>query len=413
MLDAANRSGVVISTVDARGVLTTSVQAGDDMGRPGEFDPTAAATLMNDRSISITDNWDGMRELARATGGLFFKNTNDLEGATRQAVEDLNGYYLLGFSPPEGTFKPEGDRPKMRRTAVKVLRPGLLVRTRAGYFGVPERELQRSKPTDPVAQLLMAAVSPFDSGTIPLRLTALFGNSVENGSYITALLHIPGTALKFEEQPDGTHTAQVEIASFVFGNDGKVADQRANSYTIRLGKAEYENNLRQGFLYSLQHVAGKPGSYQVRAAVRDAGTGGTGSASQYLEVPDVAKGGLLLSSIVLQNGGAPEAGGGPALRVFRPGVPIIYAFQVYNPFGPDLAVQATVYRDGQPVWTGKPISLAGSKPEDPRRQKVAQQLSFGRATPTGEYLLQVVATATPPNGKKPVRVEQTVDFELR
>ena len=43
----------------------------------------------------------------------------------------------------------------------------------------------------------------------------------------------------------------------------------------------------------------KPGGYQLRAVVRDSGSQRLGSAMQFVEVPDVKKGRLTLSSIVM------------------------------------------------------------------------------------------------------------------
>ena len=42
--------------------------------------------------------------LAHETGGLFF-NGNDIPGAIGRATDDQLGYYLLGYSPPDGTFE--------------------------------------------------------------------------------------------------------------------------------------------------------------------------------------------------------------------------------------------------------------------------------------------------------------------
>ena len=49
----------------------------------------------------------------------------------------------------------------------------------------------------------------------------------------------------------------------------------------------------------------KPGAYQLRIAVRDSASGRVGSASHYIEVPDVKKDKLTLSSLVI-TGNAPH-----------------------------------------------------------------------------------------------------------
>ncbi len=423
VVDSANRADVVISTIDTRGLSFNGLQAKDSTG---SIAPHEIRGVVDARTNEIGDSWDGMIQLARNTGGIFYHNTNDLVEATRQAVQDLSGYYVVGYSPSAETFQSENGAWKYHRLSVRVRKSGLQVRTRAGYFGTPDQVRATTDSPDPGYQLVKAVLSPFNSGGIAVRLSALFGNAAETGSYVTAMLHIAGKDLTFSEEADGTHKAQVEVASFIYQDDGTVLDKRASTYSIRAGKNDYENLLRQGFLYRLQHVVQQPGAYQVRAAVRDAASGKIGSASQYLEVPNVEMGGLALSIILVQasaNSGAQEAGvadsGGMSLRVFRPGTPIFYGFVVLNPAmkdgatNPDVEIQAAVLRDGRPVWTGPTFSLSGSKPEDPRRVKVAQKLSFGASTPAGDYLLHVVATSHQPGTKRKTRAEQWVNFELR
>ena len=55
-----------------------------------------------------------------------------------------------------------------------------------------------------------------------------------------------------------------------------------------------------GLLYSVSLPVKRPGVFQMRAAVRDATSGGLGSANQFIEVPDLSKGWLALSSIALR-----------------------------------------------------------------------------------------------------------------
>ena len=57
--------------------------------------------------------------------------------------------------------------------------------------------------------------------------------------------------------------------------------------------------LRDGFVYFVTVPVKKPGAYQLRIALRDHGSQRVGSATQFIEVPDIKKNRLLVSSIVL------------------------------------------------------------------------------------------------------------------
>jgi VWFA-related protein len=55
------------------------------------------------------ENTDGLAELARETGGLFFENNNDLLKGIRKAVADGREHYVLAYVPSnkklDGTYR--------------------------------------------------------------------------------------------------------------------------------------------------------------------------------------------------------------------------------------------------------------------------------------------------------------------
>ena len=76
-------------------------------------------------------------QLASATGGLALVNRNSLERALSRIVEDQRSYYLIGFEPPRSMFSKSG-KPKFHKIKLKIDRPGVRVRTRAGFYGVTD-----------------------------------------------------------------------------------------------------------------------------------------------------------------------------------------------------------------------------------------------------------------------------------
>lgn len=122
IIDQAVQAGVVVNTLDVRGVLTTSVSAkAPDLASTGHFErqeTTARDVLMAD--------------LAYGTGGVFFHNNNDLALGFRQTADMPQYIYVLGFSPQ----KLDGKFHKLR---VK-LNNGekLTVQARAGYYAVKQ-----------------------------------------------------------------------------------------------------------------------------------------------------------------------------------------------------------------------------------------------------------------------------------
>jgi hypothetical protein len=168
----------------------------------------------------------------------------------------------------------------------------------------------------------------------------------------------------------------------------------------------------------------KPGLYQLRTAVRDRPSGRVGSANQLIEVPDVKKGRLALSGVLLtgQAGAVREEGAtalrdpqsSEAVRRFRSGTTASYGFVVYNAHlekdRPQLESQIHIFREGQPVITGKPKPIDPGPQTDMQRLIAGGALRFGPELPPGDYVLQVAVTDA--LARKGRVATQWIDFQI-
>jgi hypothetical protein len=68
---------------------------------------------------------------------------------------------------------------------------------------------------------------------------------------------------------------------------------------MTMAESDYRHALNGGLVASLNVPVRKPGAYQVRAMVGDAISNNIGYASQFVDVPDVDRGQLVLSGIAL------------------------------------------------------------------------------------------------------------------
>ena len=278
-------------------------------------------------------------------------NNNDLAGGMRRALDDQRGYYLIGYRPDDSTFEPVRGRRLFHRISVRVKRPGKFnVRLRKGFFGVPQEEGIQAAKT-PRDLLLTALTSPFGSAGVNLRLTSLYFDDSGAGSSMRSLLYIKGGDLTFTEQPDGWHQSVIDLVAMTFGDNGIVVDQISHTHTLRLRAEAYENALKHGVTYSINVPIKKPGAYQLRTALRDVVSNRIGSASQFVEVPDVNKKRLTLSGMISrgiepgtyqlaaaaanENNSDPELEGAdplssPALRQFKSGLVVGIGFFFSN-----------------------------------------------------------------------------------
>ena len=76
------------------------------------------------------------------------------------------------------------------------------------------------------------------------------------------------------------------------GDNGQVLAEWRRLVPVALDDEQFRLAQERGILYSVRTPIKEPGAYQMRAAVRDANTKVTGSASQYIEVPKVGSGRL-------------------------------------------------------------------------------------------------------------------------
>lgn len=449
LIDLANRSSVVFYTIDSRGVQPLGPTAADDTAgsplAPGSGSehlsgvagiPThqIGQRVLSPRARQIEEGQSGLRLMAERTGGTALINQNDMGKGIRRALSDMSGYYLIGYRPDDSAFDPTTGRVRFNSLVVNVKnRPDLRVRTRSGYIGISDDETrpQQTQPRTRAGQLMAALVSPFGAGGVNLRLTSLFIDLPDGGSTMRSMLLIDPRTLTFEKQADGQYQTRIDIIAVTFGVDGRIVDQINRIETIHVQPDSFQRFTQQGMTYDLNVPIKRPGAYQLRIAVRDAATERVGSASQFVEVPDLSKKRLTLSGIVVASpqeavssasgaaaiASADEQQTDPATRRFRRGSLLDYGFVIYNArldkttLRPHLTIQARLFRDGQQVYAGMPQPFGPNQQTRLERIEAAGRLQIGSELQPGEYVLQIVVTDAPP-GKEQHIATQWIDFEL-
>lgn len=428
LVDQANRASVVVYTMDARGLQYTGLTAADDTSGRSMEDIRQAET---DRRNELQDTQDGLRYLARETGGISIVNNNDLSGGIRKILDDQS-YYLIGYEPDDSTFDPKLRR--FNRLDVRVTRPGTRVRYRSGFFGIADENIRKSSTETGNQKLVNALTSPFAMNAIPLRLNALFGTS-NQGPFVRSMLHISAKDLTFTDEPDGSKKAVFDLIAVGFGNNGTAVDQVSKTFTAVLKKETFAAALEKGFVYDFSFPMKKPGAYQLRVALRDHATDKIGSASQFVEVPNLKKKRLTLSGIVLENIsvaawqkrntagtalGTNDNEGNPlndtSVRRFRRGSVLNYGFSIYNaksaPGQPaSLTSQVKLYLDGKPIFEGSPQPIASTSGGENGSFNHAASISLAEKMAPGEYVMQIIVTDNLAKEKRRT-VNQFVQFEV-
>jgi VWFA-related protein len=410
--ETAARVGVVVYTMDVRG---TYGDPAVDAGRNDFPDGMASGVSARNPSTEASAMREPLRIMADDTGGRALLNSNSIPDSIQQALDETSSYYLLAW-------RPETDEQRNGRARLKVTiknRPDLRVRLRRNYFTAPtapptppassekakETPDSASKPggrstsLKPEAELLAALGAPYPQRSLPTSLAVGYLNTPEQGLVLKLSMQIERWAFNFDSS-DEAQKRELDVI-------GAAMDDRGVIVTFKqvLTVAQDSTARKQGLpaLWN-QQLRLPPGLYQVRVAVRERGSGRTGSAQQWIEVPDISRGGLQLSSLFLaeRSSSTGEQSSAPRTlmvdvdhRFARSSV-LRYQTYVYNaaPAGPnsapDVEVQTRVLRDGRTLVTQPTQKVPTAPPADPARLPYWAEVSLADLPP-GRYLLQVTA----------------------
>lgn len=419
LTDLANRSSVVVYSIDAKGLLPLTPDASTSGApRPEDYQQVAKENF---------DSQEGLTYIARETGGMAFLNNNDINLGIRKSLEDTRSYYLLGFDPDDEKF----DR-KYHSIKLKVTRPGLRIRTRSGFLGIADRERRRDLPTvavdTPEARnraILGALYSPFGARDLGMQMTSFFFNSEKQGSFIRSLYQIDMSKLTFKDDPQrpGVKTVKLELVAFTFNEAGAIIDQHGRVFTLDVEPERYQIAMTKGLFYADDFMINKPGAYQLRCIIRDPLTGKLGSAGQFINVPDLSKKRLALSGLIMTVPAdykpnlelmTTEVNMSPSARRFPVGGKFEYGAALYNAKTDqagkaNVTMQVEIYQEGKPIYQSqvRPVENPGTA----GRVDCGGELVL-TGLPVGDYVFHLIVTDALAKSKY-ARVDQWIDFGIR
>ncbi|MFT3744009.1 MAG: VWA domain-containing protein [Pyrinomonadaceae bacterium] len=420
LIEDANRSSVVIYTIDARGLQTLGFTAADS---PNTISETGSNALLAERRDDFKSTQEGLIHIAKETGGFAVINNNDIPGGLKKMMDDQS-YYMLGYVL-DSDDDPEKER--ANKLTVKVKREGAVVRYRSAFYGIRDGQAGVPLRVNRYDQIYEAIASPFSAKGIETRLNTLFAYNDKDKSFIRSFIHVNAKELDFKQGPDGKYNAVIRIMAISFGDNGIPADRQDITATLQIPADKYQGILDTGYVYGFSFPVKKPGAYQMRVAIRDEVNGKVGSANQFIEVPDLKKAQLTLSGVVLENissqsqtSQSPQdtsrrdlAMGDTSLRKFKRGTALGYGIEVYSTQlakekRSDIKMYIRIFRNGKLLLKGEPKQLEVT---DPKRAPFSGGISIGDQMEPGDYILQIVAEEANSKGK-PRIATQSVQFEV-
>src|SRR6267154_1105964 len=327
---AAVKANVSIYSMDIRGLQAFppggEAQSASLRGQAAY----SGAAVLNDLSGNAASQ-DSLATLSSDTGGKAFFDSNDFGTVFSQVQKDSSAYYVLGFT----SNNPLKDG-RFRRLKVQ------------GNRGDREQQLE-----DELAAQLPQVDVPLYAGTA-------FFRKDDSHYYLAVSLVVPGSQIPFVTEKEKDNATIDIIGEVREGGKFPVGQLRD---TVRLAVDSTQQVRRKNVQYNTGFVLA-PGSYHLKFVVRENQTGRIGSFETDVQIPDLRKAPLKISSVVLSSLRAPvtgkKSGANPLVRdqmelvpnithVFAPDQHLYLQFEVYDAAkGKNPAPAAVVGQSGGP-----------------------------------------------------------------
>ncbi|HLH05566.1 MAG TPA: VWA domain-containing protein [Bryobacteraceae bacterium] len=299
IISQANRANVSFYTLDARGLQLRDSNASAQLATSAMTDePFSGGSTM---PVSLqTDVQANARELAKGTGGFAMDNSNDLRGPLHRVMDDVRAHYEVTYTPPARAL--DG---RFRTIEVKILRPGVKVQSRKGYFAVPllngeplqlyEVAALRALNMRPPPRAVDFAFSALDLGRTPAGAQYVLTFSVPSqnvhletdSSASRLVMHVTCFALlKQIGVPLGGDPASETVVSKV---------SRDLPYSFPLDR---RREVEAGTVTATLPLLVAPGRYHVEAVLTDIGSGAAGVRRIPLMVEQQASATVQMSDLV-------------------------------------------------------------------------------------------------------------------
>ncbi|HSW39016.1 MAG TPA: VWA domain-containing protein [Acidobacteriota bacterium] len=345
-ITTATRSGVVFYSVDAKGLQTPM----DDRYLGGH------PILEYSRNESLTV----LSSLARDTGGELFLNTNNFGRVISRALDNNRYYYVLSYYP-----KLRADSETFHRIDVRVPNhPEYRVRTARGF--TPADLLRDDdRDADPRKRLIRQIQTAAVKSEIGVSARMDFIQDADDDRQASLTVYIDAGRLTYRSDVR-RNTFAIEIIYLIYNADGSQVESQSVEVEGNLSPERLGQALENGYKFS-RRLQLKPGVYQARIGVREKETGLMGTTSAWVEIPDIRRSRIAVSSLAFNKplSAGPDtafdvnSGGLKQVRILH-GVPLYqqgesfdFSFHIYHRektfAGADLEVRTELFHGGKSV----------------------------------------------------------------
>jgi VWFA-related protein len=293
---AAVKANVSVYSLDIRGLQAFPPGGEAQSASLHGQSAYSGAAVLNDLNNNAASQ-DTLATLSSDTGGKAFFDSNDFGAVFSQVQKDSSAYYVLGF-----TSNNPLKNGKFRRLKVQVDRADLKLDFRSGYYA--GRDFEHLNRADREQQLEDELDAQLPRVDVPLYAGAAYFRQDDSHYYLAVSLVIPGSQIPFVTEREKDNATIDIIGEALGGGKFRVGQLRD---TVKLAVETAQQVRRKNVQYNTGFVLA-PGSYHLKFVIRENQTGRMGSYETDVQIPDLRKTPLKMSSVVLSSLRAPVTG---------------------------------------------------------------------------------------------------------
>ena len=322
LTDVLTVSRVAVYPVDTRGLQVDSQYTAQRTGRPSQHAELRSFSRQATNEFNLDD-------VANATGGKAYYNTNDLKRVIAQVVDNGSSYYTLAYATTNTKWNGE-----FRHVKITVNRPNLHLQHRDGYYAynrdqqeqrqiaaiekrestaaqqqqnttspstnpAPENPPVSAPPAPDTGALVQPPKGGFDAamalGAVP-PTEILFAVSLDPGAqpekieknaplpqdnYLrppwqnkpfrnyAIVINADAHKLKLTQSSDGIHHGTVQFVTVVYDQQGEMVNSLEKTVSLDLEPATYSKLLQAGLPLREEIAVPVKGNYFLRLGVHD------------------------------------------------------------------------------------------------------------------------------------------------
>ena len=230
-------------------------------------------TWIRYRRESARADGDVLNEMAKGTGGTFFRENNDLRAGFNRLTAAPEFSYLLGFVPSD--LKTDGSYHSLK---IRVAEKGATVEARPGYYAfAPDPQGGQARE-----ELEDAVFAHREGSDLPVVLQTGFSRPKDAAvakAQVTAKIDLR-PLLRDRVARRGHDTLEIVVA--LFDAEGGFVTQTAERASVNLEEAAVERDPAITLHWELSDI--QPGSYTMRFVMRAPGITGMTTINRELKV---------------------------------------------------------------------------------------------------------------------------------